>query len=108
VVDSFGFDFKPFALKTPARLPVIKTQSVDTRSMKAASLGDCDVKGWVMKMSAYSIDSTDVANTTAKVIPIMKISRAWISSGVWRFSGFWRTDGGIVYFLGEHVCGAGV
>jgi len=39
---------------------------------------------------------------------MMKISRAWISSGVWRFSGCWRTDGGIVYFLGEHVCGAGV
>jgi hypothetical protein len=42
------------------------------------------------------------------VMPMMKISRAWISSGVCRFSGFWRTDGGIVYFLGEHVCGAGV
>jgi len=48
-----------------------------------------------MKMSAYSIDSTDVANTTASVMPMMKISRAWISSGVWRFSGGWRTDGGI-------------
>jgi hypothetical protein len=81
---------------------------VDTRSIKAASFGLWDVRGWVMKMSAYSIESTDVANTTAKVIPIIKISRAWISSGVWRFSGCWRTDGGIVYFLREHVCGAGI
>jgi hypothetical protein len=29
-----------------------------------------------MKISAYSIESTDAAKTTASVIPMMKMSRA--------------------------------
>jgi hypothetical protein len=52
VVGSFGFDLRPFALNTPASEPVMNTQSVDTRSMKAASLGDWFEIGCVIKMSA--------------------------------------------------------
>jgi alanine racemase len=81
VGSTLGLVFKPFALTIPAKVPVKNTVSVETKSIKAASLGACFI-GCVIKSNAYNIDDTDIAKTTAKIMPIVTMSLACSSSAV--------------------------
>jgi hypothetical protein len=79
--------FIPFPASIPPKAPVKNVVSVDICEMRAWSFGAWLPMGCVTNTKEYSIIMTENPNTSDRVQPITKMSRACSSSAVCRLSG---------------------